>query len=768
MIPAVVAVAARKRLLPRAIAAGTTLVLLVGIGAFTFLVILAGGGAQQTAEESARTNCAPQLGGGVVNVGNVPSVEGLDSEQEGNAATIAQVAQQLDVPDYGLVIALAVAWQESKLRNLDFGHADSLGLFQQRPVSGWGSAQQVTNPALAAQAFFGRALHTGNSGLLDVPGWQSLPLGVAAQSVQRSADPTGSWFAQHEMFARRLASRLAGSSGAGASITQAAASPQTSRSGDDEGPRHRLRIVHANIPGRSPDFPGAMASVVSSRPDLVSLNEMMGHSLRDIAPAGYDGWRAPRGSEPSQAMSTAVLWRTDHWQKVDAGRVTLVRNGPQKWDHRYANWVTVQDDKAGQVSMISAHHMVNPRKFGPSKKLRQRLYAAGMAQLEDLVRRLSDRGPVFLAGDMNSQFQHDDPWGPRSSLARVGMRSTMDDYGRAVTHVGGGSIDYVFYQPEAAKPLRDWTAAIPSDHRLVGADFLVERGGTAPVGSGVAGTMCGTAVAMDCPSTPWPEVEAGLTPDALRVLRCVHQQFPEVESYAGVGERDGNPGSSHGTGRAVDAMIPGHTTARGQTIGDRVADWVRQNARGLGVRYVIWDDRIWSVDRADEGWRPYSHPSGAIDATSAHRDHVHVDVFGSSAGADPSGPWATPVQQAYHLTSTFGECSSLWADCHTGLDFAAPEGTSVVAAASGTVVSAGEGGPYGNLVKVAHSNGVETWYAHLSATQVRPGTRVRAGQVIGLVGSTGNTTGPHLHFEVREAGVAVDPQGFLTARGVAA
>ncbi|CAN5697363.1 hypothetical protein BH11MYX1_BH11MYX1_43030 [soil metagenome] len=98
---------------------------------------------------------------------------------------------------------------------------------------------------------------------------------------------------------------------------------------------------------------------------------------------------------------------------------------------------------------------------------------------------------------------------------------------------------------------------------------------------------------------------------------------------------------------------------------------------------------------------------------------------------------------------------------HPGFDLAAKTGTPVSAAAAGTVISAGPAGTYGNLVTVRHENGVETRYAHLSATTVKVGDRVEQGQQIGNVGTTGYSTGPHLHFEVRRDGQPIDPAPFL-------
>jgi len=98
---------------------------------------------------------------------------------------------------------------------------------------------------------------------------------------------------------------------------------------------------------------------------------------------------------------------------------------------------------------------------------------------------------------------------------------------------------------------------------------------------------------------------------------------------------------------------------------------------------------------------------------------------------------------------------------HHGLDIAAPTGTPVVAAMDGVVERAGAAGTYGNLIVLRHADGSETRYAHLSAVGVQVGDHVRAGTPIGAVGSTGRSTGPHLHFEVRRDGRPMDPWPLL-------
>ena len=119
----------------------------------------------------------------------------------------------------------------------------------------------------------------------------------------------------------------------------------------------------------------------------------------------------------------------------------------------------------------------------------------------------------------------------------------------------------------------------------------------------------------------------------------------------------------------------------------------------------------------------------------------------------------TPIEG--RITSRYGARSSIRKSTHTGLDISAVKGTDIKVVTDGTVISAEYSGSYGYLVKVDHGNGVETWYAHTSKMYVKKGDTVKAGDVIAAVGSTGNSTGPHLHLEIRVNGEHVDPQDYL-------
>ncbi|MGZ5131267.1 MAG: M23 family metallopeptidase, partial [Caldimonas sp.] len=126
-------------------------------------------------------------------------------------------------------------------------------------------------------------------------------------------------------------------------------------------------------------------------------------------------------------------------------------------------------------------------------------------------------------------------------------------------------------------------------------------------------------------------------------------------------------------------------------------------------------------------------------------------------------PTRLPIAEA-ELTSTFGNRSDPLTHAHAfhaGLDFAAGLGTPIAAAAGGTVAFAGFKRDFGWVVEIDHGNGLTTRYAHASELLVRPGQVVAPGDRIARVGSTGRSTGPHLHFEVLRAGTAVDPERYL-------
>ena len=155
------------------------------------------------------------------------------------------------------------------------------------------------------------------------------------------------------------------------------------------------------------------------------------------------------------------------------------------------------------------------------------------------------------------------------------------------------------------------------------------------------------------------------------------------------------------------------------------------------------------------------NPAATADAAPAGAPDVQT--FPAATG---SGALTLPV--AGPVTSPFGARTSPTTgaqEFHEGIDIGAAQGTPIRAAASGTVTFAGQMSGYGNVVIVQHTAGLQTRYAHQSAMSVTAGQTVAAGEVIGAVGATGEATGPHLHFEVRLNGVAVDPAPYLGLPG---
>ncbi|MGP4049228.1 M23 family metallopeptidase [Streptomyces sp. 2A115] len=164
----------------------------------------------------------------------------------------------------------------------------------------------------------------------------------------------------------------------------------------------------------------------------------------------------------------------------------------------------------------------------------------------------------------------------------------------------------------------------------------------------------------------------------------------------------------------------------------------------------------------------------AVSAKTASAKTVKAKTVSTKPVAAKKAPsWVDPVQK-YKLSASFAQAGNMWSSTHSGQDFAVASGTKVFAAGGGTVVKAGgngagDGPAYGNAIVIKHGNGTYSQYAHLSRVNVKVGQVVKAGQRIALSGSTGNSSGPHLHFEIRTSasyGHAIDPVAFLRSKGV--
>lgn len=154
-------------------------------------------------------------------------------------------------------------------------------------------------------------------------------------------------------------------------------------------------------------------------------------------------------------------------------------------------------------------------------------------------------------------------------------------------------------------------------------------------------------------------------------------------------------------------------------------------------------------------------------ATAERKQRERASSYSNNAGASVvsgNGMFTHPCPGYTRISSYFG-----WREQplpgastnHKGMDFAAPTGTPIYAAAAGTVTSAGYSGNAGNLIIINHGNGLQTYYMHCHKIYVRAGQKVSKGQNIAIVGTTGNSTGPHLHFQVMSGGTPVNPQNYL-------
>ncbi|MFF7211147.1 M23 family metallopeptidase [Streptomyces sp. NPDC008238] len=200
---------------------------------------------------------------------------------------------------------------------------------------------------------------------------------------------------------------------------------------------------------------------------------------------------------------------------------------------------------------------------------------------------------------------------------------------------------------------------------------------------------------------------------------------------------------------------------------------------GEALRNRILDQAQQQRNAADKAARTAAQQEASAKAAkSAAQERVRAEAAAKKKAAAEAAKkleaerlaelaksFVKPVS-SYTLTAGFGESSSLWANTHTGQDFAAPTGTPVKAIHSGTITEAGWAGSYGYRIILTLDDGTELWYCHLSSMIVTSG-KVSTGDTIGRVGATGNVTGPHLHLEVRPGGGdPIGPMGWLRSKGL--
>lgn len=224
---------------------------------------------------------------------------------------------------------------------------------------------------------------------------------------------------------------------------------------------------------------------------------------------------------------------------------------------------------------------------------------------------------------------------------------------------------------------------------------------------------------------------------------------------------------------AVGAEIAALDAAQARTVrtiaaaAEARAEEVIRVVGRLGVTLAVpAPTKAGASDALDAVGGPFV-PLGSAEAlASAMADASQAfDTLGKVRGAVARLPLVVPIEGA-DRTSNFGSRTDPFLGSvafHAGIDFRSPSGEPVEATAPGRVVAAGPNGGYGNMVEIDHGRGLATRYAHLSKIDVDVGQEVRRGTVIGEVGSTGRSTGPHLHYETRVNGIAVNPETYLSA-----
>ncbi len=235
----------------------------------------------------------------------------LDQDQAANAATIAAVALSRDLPARAVTIALATSMQESQLHNLSSGDRDSLGLFQQRPSQGWGSAQDILDPVYASNSFF--------DSLVKIHGYEKLPLTVAAQEVQHSGYPEA--YAKHETDATQLAAALTGADPAALSCTTGADTPYSAggRLGRADQVTARLtREFGKRVAPRQESDPRTVAVPTAAGGGTAAAEEQRGWAVAQWAVAHAHTLKL------EEVSFAGLRWQAAHsergWQKEPAAK----------------------------------------------------------------------------------------------------------------------------------------------------------------------------------------------------------------------------------------------------------------------------------------------------------------------------------------------------------------------------------------------------------------------------------------------------------------
>jgi len=298
-----------------------TIVVLIAIGLVTTAVIY--GVTSLTPHHTVADSC--QVVGETTG-----TIYGMDPEQLLNASIIADVALRRGLPEEAVIVSLATAQQESKLRNIDYGDADSVGLFQQRPSQGWGSKEQILDPVYASGKFF--------DALVKVRNWQNLTVAAAAQAVQRSAFPDA--YTSWQPYGTALAAALTGNSLGQLTCRLGHPGVDLKKGGPGSTPTSLVAVVSQVTAALASDIQVTSPAVVAQ-----------GTKVATITVSGLVGVGA--GSDPAAEHRTATVaaWALAH----SPMGITSVVVGNQQWRPDRDGWHPTSDvAPAGTVVMTVA------------------------------------------------------------------------------------------------------------------------------------------------------------------------------------------------------------------------------------------------------------------------------------------------------------------------------------------------------------------------------------------------------------------------------
>jgi endonuclease/exonuclease/phosphatase family metal-dependent hydrolase len=536
----------------------------------------------------------------------------MSAEQARNAVAIAQVANGLNVSRYGLQVALAAAIAESKLVNLNGGDADSLGLFQQRPSTGWGTRAQISDPILATQAFFGRAEHTNNTGLLDLPDWENMPLTEAAAAVQRPREDLRGEYAQWERIAGEVADVLDAdhpvdntvqncpNPGAAIGAVTLASFNILGASHTDGKAGHGLGGIESKgFPTWDKRLPGALAAMERHGVTVAGLQEVQ--PPQGAALAKNPDW----GVWPTSKEENKVVWDKSAWRMADARLVPI----PYFYGTTGMPLVKLTSTTDGSSIWVWSVH--NPRP--PANAAR---YAAVAREAAELAEVNMEGLPVFIVGDFNDG--RDGSTASQCVLTPLMKNAFGTGNGTCAAPRGGAPIDHIYGAgvdfAEATVDASTRAEKI-SDHPLVVATTV------AVAASGAAGSGDGTG-----PFTPSPIPYVGpfdaatLNSRMQTIIRA--KALPNLDPFFGtqsdrswyrdcqkfVAILDGRPASGYTSASAAWARFvatgQAHPVGRADAMAPPVGAWLYYGANHvvvyLGNNLVAGTD-TWGTGTAQIG-----------------------------------------------------------------------------------------------------------------------------------------------------------------------